>query len=844
MPVALLLALLLLALPGAAFAQDAPPAGGTMVTLDFQDAEITEVIGVIAQATGKNFLYDDRVRGRVTVISPEPVTADEAYRVFESILQVKGFTTVPSPGGILKIVPLRDAKENPLDTVTGERPTENRDLFITRLIPLRFVKAEQISETIKPLVSKEASVIAYAPTNTMIITDSASNIRRLMNIIDQVDISTYQEQIKLIPIRFADATALTSQLAEIFGGEAAASGAPGTPGSRIRRARAVQPQPGGQPGIPGVETVVGSVGEPRFIPDERTNSIVVIATKAVLREIERIINLLDYQRKGSGRIHVYRLQNADAEEIASTLSSLASGGSSSSTPRSSVARTSTSGIGVSGAQTGVQGLGGGGGGGGGLGATTADLGDGVRITADAPTNSLIIQASPEAFATLSEVIEALDIRRPQVMVEALIMEVDVTDGEDLGSGWIYRTKVGSNGVAGFGSATGASPSLGDLIGSLATPGQFTTALLAGTIEVTDPNGTVLSLPIIQAIITASRSDNDVNIISAPTVLTADNEEAEIVVGENIPVPTSRLQAAGTTVDPNNAFQTSQNISRQDVGVTLRVTPQISEGDTVRLNIFQEISEVDESKSNDTLGPTTRNRKVENTVYVRDTEAVMIGGILAEAQGSTETKVPWLGDIPILGWAFKGTKDALRKTNLLVILTPKIVRGPEDLERITVENRERFRDSSQDSVSLTQEEEEERKAALQSGVPLPRDPNPVRRELERHDGRYPVQQLPELRAKTQTDEQQRREEMELLKKKEAGGNYLVQVAHFATAEEAVALLQKLIAEGHDGTVLSQTENGQTTHWVQLGPFADEAKAQAVARDLSASQGFPALVIVEP
>jgi general secretion pathway protein D len=840
MPVALLLALLLLASAGGAWAQDAPPVGGEMVTLDFQDAEITEVIGVIAQATGKNFLYDDRVRGRVTVISPEPVTADEAYRVFESILQVKGFTTVPAPGGILKIVPLRDAKENPLDTVTSERPLENRDLFITRLIPLRFVKAEQISETIKPLVSKEASVISYAPTNTMIITDSAANIRRLVNIIDQIDVSTYQEQIKLIPIRYADATALTAQLAEIFGGEASAGGAaPGAAGGRIRRARAAAQQAQQpQQGIPGVETVIGGGGEPRFIPDERTNSIVVIANKAVLREVERIIDLLDYQRKGSGRIHVYRLQNADAEEIAQTLSSLASG-SAGGGARPATTRTNLSGVAGAAGQVGGASLGGSLGGG-----TVADLGDGVRITADTPTNSLIIQASAEAFSTLSEVIEALDIRRPQVMVEALIMEVDVDDSQDLGAGWIYRTKVGSSGVLGMGSATNASPSIGDLVGGLGTAGQFTTALIAGTIEIADPNGSgnIISLPTIQAIITAAESDKDTNIISAPTILTADNEEAEIVVGQNIPVPTSRLQATSTTTDPNNPFQTSQNIAREDVGVTLRVTPQISEGDTVRLNIFQEISEVQSNDS--TLGPTTTNRKVENVVYVRDGEAVMIGGILAEVQGATETKVPWLGDIPILGWAFKGTSDTVRKTNLLVVLTPRIVRSPDDLQRVTVEGRERFRDASKDQMTLSEDEEEERRAALESGIPLPRDPNPVRRELERHDEKYPVEQLPELRAQTESGEQKRLQEMEALKSKEAGGTYLVQVAHFAQAESAVSLLQKLMSDGYDGSVLTRTEQGETTHWVQLGPYATEAKAQAVARDVNATLGFSSLVIVEP
>ncbi len=838
MHVAWLLALLLVVGSGAARAQDAPPAGGTMVTLDFQDAEITEVIGVIAQATGKNFLYDDRVRGRVTVISPEPVTADEAYRVFESILQVKGFTTVPSPGGILKIVPLRDAKENPLDTVTGEKPFENRDLFITRLIPLRFVKAEQISETIKPLVSKEASVISYAPTNTLIITDSAANIRRLVNIIDQIDVSTYQEQIKLIPIRYADALGMTAQLAEIFGGDSAGAGAAaGAAGGRIRRARAAVQQQQPQQGIPGVETVIGGGGEPRFIPDERTNSIVVIANKAVLREVERIIELLDYQRKGSGRIHVYRLQNADAEEIAQTLSSLASG-SPGGGARPATTRTNLSGAAGAAGQAAGASLGGSLGGG-----TVADLGDGVRITADTPTNSLIIQASAEAFSTLSEVIEALDIRRPQVMVEALIMEVDVDDSQDLGAGWIYRTKVGSNGVLGMGSSTNASPTVGDILGGLSSPGQFTTALIAGTIEVINPaTGLPVVVPTIQAIITAAESDKDTNIISAPTILTADNEEAEIVVGQNIPVPTSRLQATSTTTDPNNPFQTSQNIAREDVGVTLRVTPQISEGDTVRLNIFQEISEVQSNDS--TLGPTTTNRKVENVVYVRDGEAVMIGGILAEVQGETETKVPWLGDIPILGWAFKGTSDTVRKTNLLVVLTPRIVRSPDDLERITVEGRERFRDASKDQMTLSEDEEEERRAALEAGVPLPRDPNPVRRELERHDDRYPVEQLPELREQTQVGEQKRLAEMEALKSKEAGGTYLVQVAHFAQAESAVSLLQKLIGDGYDGSVLTRTEQGATTHWVQLGPYPTETKAQAVARDVNATLGFSSLVIVEP
>jgi general secretion pathway protein D len=840
-----LLAAAVLCVSAPAHAQSAAPAGETLVSLDFQDADITEVISTIAKATGKNFLYDDRVRGRVTVISPEPVTVDEAYRVFESILAVKGFTTVPAPGGVLKILPLRDAKENPIETVRGNEKAENRDTFITRLLPLHFVKADAIGDVIKPLVSKEASVIPYGQTNTLIITDSAANIRRLTTIIDQIDVSTYQEQIKLIPIQYADATQLTQQLGQIFGGDSGGS-TPGQPG--LRRARAIQQPSPGVPGVTGADSVGAGASEPRFIPDDRTNSIVVIATKAVLREIERIITLLDYKRKGAGRIHVYRLKNADADEIAQTLSSLASG-TSGAGARTGTTRTSLTGLGgvsqnpAGSALAGIVG-------GRGAASTVAELGDGVRVTADAPTNSLIIQASAEAYATLSEVIDALDTRRPQVMVEALIMEVNATPSNDLGAAWITTMATRDGTTVGIGSENSSAASAATAAGiaeGISNPTTFAAALLGKTVSIPDPNmpGSMIQVPWIRALITASESDKNTNIISAPTILTADKKEAEIVVGQNIPVPTSRLQAAGTTSDPNNPFQTSQNISRQDVGVTLRVTPQISEGDTVRLNVFQEISEVVAgSGAVSDLGPTTTNRKVENTVYVRDGEAVMIGGILSDVQNDNETKVPWLGDIPILGWLFKGTHDDGRKINLIIILTPRIVRSPEDLERLTVENRERFKSASAPAINLTDEEKEERRKALEAGIPLPIDPNPVRRELQRHDERYPVESLPKLREEATEQEKARQEEIEALKKKEAGGNYLVQVAHFTSAEDAVALLQKLIADGYDGTVLSRSEQGETTHWVQLGPFVDEAKAQAVARDLNASRGMQALVVVEP
>jgi cell division septation protein DedD len=360
------------------------------------------------------------------------------------------------------------------------------------------------------------------------------------------------------------------------------------------------------------------------------------------------------------------------------------------------------------------------------------------------------------------------------------------------------------------------------------------------------------VPVISGLLTASETDSNINIVSAPVILTADNEEAEIVVGTNIPIPTSQVNTpSGTTsgVITNNGFNTSVNISRQDVGVTLRVTPQISEGDTVRLEIFQELSEVQNSAASvlstqSGQGPITSNRKVENTVYVRDSEAVMIGGILAETQSSSEDRTPWLAKIPILGWLFKNTNDGVRKTNLLIILTPHIVRDPDDLNRLTVERRERFRDAAKEGIDYTEEELEQRRRALEAGVDLPKDPNPVRRELDRHSDQYPTQQLPKLRAEQGKREVERQHEMEQIKAAERTGSFVVQVPFLGDADEAAHELRRLIQAGYDGTLLSQTEMGKVVHYVQLGPYLDEPKAQQVARELRANLDLHAVVLVEP
>jgi hypothetical protein len=322
------------------------------------------------------------------------------------------------------------------------------------------------------------------------------------------------------------------------------------------------------------------------------------------------------------------------------------------------------------------------------------------------------------------------------------------------------------------------------------------------------------------------------------ILTADNVEAEIIVGQNIPIITSRLQGDQIT------SQISQNIARQDVGVTLRVTPQISEGDTIRLEIFQEISEVDTSAPNQDLGPTTTNRQVENTVYVKDGESVMIGGIISEVETSGVSKVPFLGDIPVLGWLFKSTATDVRKINLLIILTPHIVRDSRDLEILTVEGRERFRDQAAGSMNLTKREKEMRRRALEAGIELPHDVNPVRREIDRLQRQHPVEELPEMREAEIEREALRIAGIEELKARQAAGTYVVQTAQYRSAEEAIAELQDLIGQGYDGTVFSRSERGELSYAIQLGPYSSEIKAQAIAREIRAETGLRPLVIVQP
>ena len=793
-----------------------------LVTLDFADAELSDVIETIARATNRNFIYDDRVRGRVTIVSPEPVPVDQAYAVFESVLQVKGFTTVTTPGGAIKVVPIREAKESSIETVRSSNRPPNRDRFVTRLIPLRYIEAASIVDTLKPLVSKDAAMAAYAPTNTVILTESASNIRRLIAILESIDVETYKEELAVINIEHADAATLAEQVSEIYGAEVSQGPARNRRQSRRRNDNNNQNQ--NQANKPPV----------RILTDERTNSLLVLAPRAALVEVRRLVAKLDVPVEGGGRIHVYYLNNANAEDLAETLSGLVGGGAGGGATTTTTTTAGGQRQGATAIRTAVTGL-----------------SDGVSVSADPATNSLIIQASKEGFNALAEVIEKLDVERPQVSVEALIMELTVTGNEDIGFSGLLQAINGDTNLA-IASATTAglggvpaAPAI-DVVGDAALP--LVGRLVRDSRALDDMGNRVGNGTIIDQIINLAASDGDVNIVSAPHILTSDNEQAEIRVGDNIPIISSRVESAAG-VDTN--LSTSVNVERQDIGVTLRVTPQITEGDSLRLEIFQEITEINSALQDGVgnqadVGVALSNRRVENVVVVRDGETVVIGGLLSDVLDENVTKVPWLGDIPFLGWAFRSSSETVRKTNLLVFLTPRIVRTPLDLEHDTIRRREEFREHSGRALAYSDDEleAEAQQIALAREQGVPYRPNyhdqPIRERIGEHRGRYPserMQEIERLREERDADEA-------------ASGTsavfdrYMLQAAILSDPQAAQELLTDLIDSGHDGTLVSAQFGDSVIYEVHLGPYATLDDANRMGEAVRRSHGLaPAVLIRE-
>jgi general secretion pathway protein D len=684
------------------------------ISFNLRNADIVQVINLISELTGKSFLVDDKVRGKVTIIAPTEVTLDEAYQIFLSVLEIQGFTVVPQ-GPIIKIIPSRDVKDNPIPTATDAQHAFSpaTESFVTQLVPLQYADANDIRGLLTPLVSKESSLLAYAPTNSLIVTDTVANINRLLKIIVALDVEAPSAMFKVIMLKYAQAEQIATALRSAVEGLTGSEAGPGAP-----TGAEAAPPPGVQPAARGRRPAQASAGQrtqrgPRIVPDTRTNSLVLIATRADMGTLEDLIAKLDVRTpEGRGQIHVYYLQYANSEELAQVLTAQAGEivrTLTPTTPTSPTGQPTTPGVLPPTTP-------------GGLPPTTSTLGTqttrrqgvvggttplGISIVADKPTNSLVITAPPEAYALIKEVIQKLDVRRSQVLVESLIAEVTLNKAQSLGVEW--RAINSPNGTQVFASSTGSAQTglLNSTLGSIGGTGTGSTTTptnpLAGftslasqgfligllrTITITpdpsNPNSTVqlLNIPLL---LRAFQGDTDVNILSTPNLVTTDNEEAEIVIGEQRPF----LRSAQDT--PIGGVTTSTSTIRtfefKDTGITLRVTPQISQGKTVRLKLAQEVTAfVSESEVG---AVTTTKRSAKTTVIVDDNQTIVIGGLISNDSNEAKTSVPCLGNIPIFGWAFKQTSVSKRKTNLLIFLTPHIITYPEDVDRVTTHERQRL-----------------------------------------------------------------------------------------------------------------------------------------------------------
>lgn len=779
------------------------------VRIDFDDAEITVIIDAISKLSGKNFIYDDRVRGKVTIISPMPVSVQEAWAVFESVLKIKGFTAIPGPAGVLKIVPLRDAKESNIETVRDGRDSENRDQYVTRMIPLNYIDATAISNTLKPLISKDAALVVYAPTNTIILTDTKSNIRRLLGILGALDVEMYKQELAVIKVIYADADTLGDQIMDIYGGTSSGgnkTAASARKNRASRREAAAAPKSGADGGFEAAQRA-----EVRIITESRTNSLLVLASRTQISDIRDLVHKLDVPVIGGGKIHVYYLKHADAQEMAKTLNDLVSG-----------SRGQSGGAGRTG-NAGVKPQA--------LRSVVTPLADGqINLSADPATNALVIQASKEAYETLQQVIEKLDVSRPQVLVEALIMEVDITDGFDLGFNFGYAL-VNNDITYNFGTPdlVGASTPLGILSRS--------TVLFDGETGAPEGEGSQFT-----AQMQAAATDGRINILSSPHILTSDNEQAEIRIGDNIPIVTSRVQSAAGATD--NGLSSSVNVERKDIGVTLRVTPQISDGDTVRLEIFQEITEVNDALSatvagtgsSSDVGVALSNRHVENTVVVANGHTVVIGGLIGELDSTQEAKVPFLGDIPVLGWLFKSTTATTRRVNLIIMLTPNIIRSPDDLESESILRRSNFTDATESTEGIERMAE-----AVRDGFGEVSPESQVDEHLLDQTLRYPIERLNEIENKRTSD----RIELERLREIEINGPRFMVRAALLNNDQAAQTVTEINDLGYDATLVSSLgENGIVSE-IHVGPFDSLVQAESAQVVFERSMKLdPYIVELEP
>lgn len=599
------------------------------VSFDFNNVDINLFIKFVSKLTQKNFVVDSRVKGNVTIISPTKISIPDAYKVFQSVLDIHGFAAVES-GSVIKIVPAANAMSDNLDTRLSESLETSADKLVTRIIPLQYANSDELKALLTPLVPKGHILLSYGDTNMLIATATLSSIDRLLKIIETIDIESVGRKIAVLPLKHADAVKLVKNLSDIYN-------------AREKDAKNKK----------ATEFMV------RFVADERTNSVILLAGELETRRISQLVDILDKKvPAGEERVRVYPLEHATAEDLAKVLQEMPTKGEKKAEGEKKAPLFS----------------------------------DEIKITADKATNSLLIIADKEDYPILEEVIKKLDTPRAMVYIECLIMEVNADKGLSFGTEW--RASEGYNGntgviLGGFG-ATGDS---GFTNSSTAAKGNLPKGFSVGVLGKNLSIGGV-TFPSLQAVIKAYQSDKTVQILSTPQILTTENQVATITVGKNVPFQTRSAAESGTAT--YNSFE------YKDVGITLKITPSISKEKLVRLAVFQEVTKLDSANQTSADRPTTLKRLIETNIIVEDANTVVIGGLIDESLTQSVGKMPCLGDIPLLGYAFKDQSRGSEKTNLYVFLTPTVVKSPLDAKAIYEEKNEDIRQLKKEEIKLYQD----------------------------------------------------------------------------------------------------------------------------------------------
>lgn len=592
------------------------------ISINFKDVELKNFIEYIGKVTNKNFILDPRVGSKkISIMCPKPMTIEEVYKVFESVLEVYEFTAVPGNNAI-KIIPSSQARRGYNPVTTGK--TRMQDRFITQVVPLTYAPAEEVRRTILNLVSTVGLVVTYKPTNLLIISDFESNVHKILQLINSMDVPKGEVVIKTFDLRHTSSKEVAEVLTKLF--------------ATIVR----------------IENQKGNNTSFLAIPYERLNSLVVVATQEVIAKVEGLIEKLDRPApEGTGNIHVVKLKYGSAVDLAKVLVQLAG------TKISDKSKVSKEVISRE-----------------------------IKVVADKGTNSLIITSTPEEFRTIQNIIEKLDIPRKQVFIEAMIMEVSGENSFNFGINWQAMGKIGPKGDESFlmgtiNSGIGSTfDEIKSTITNMSTLSPFTFGIISFPFTYDSNNDGVISSDErfynAGSLIHAAASKNQVNIISKPQLTVMENEDASVIVAENRPFQTK----IETTNDQDYA-----NYEYKDVGITLKVTPQINDSGFVKMKIYQEVSRVDETlttSSTFSLRPITKKRAAETTVEVKNGDTVVIAGLIEEQDNDNNSKVPLFGDIPILGYLFKTIDKKKSKKNLMIFITPYVVETNNDLKRLSHE----------------------------------------------------------------------------------------------------------------------------------------------------------------